>query len=187
VRHPPAGVFAQAILTGHPAAAGVGDTATIAALLGVAGSASLQIAADPSGNVELIATGSVNPGFGAFGVGGVVGGVLSTNTGTNVTGFNGPSLSFSSGGGPAQGTISFGQNSTTISGTYGLGFGGRSSSKLGFGVLKNFGPLGQLFPSITAGSLTKFGAAMERGKHKGSRGRQLSERCDQCCLESFLT
>jgi len=76
-------------------------------------------------------------------------------------------------------------NSVTTSATIELGFGGRSSGRLGFGSLNNVGPFGQLFEGVAVGPSQKRGI-IGNVRYRGPSVSQLSEHCDQCCLEFLL-
>jgi len=113
---------------------GVGGSAGIGLILGIAASAGIQVVADSSGNLGLAINLGGNPGYGVFGAGAIGGAQGAISTANTIYDLRGGSYDFgaSGGAGPAYGIdVSGGDGGYTGTVTVGAGAGGKGSALTG--------------------------------------------------------
>ena len=113
---------------------GVGGSAGVGFILGIAASAGVQVVADSGGNLGVAINLGGNPGYGVFGAGAIGGVQGSISTAKTIYDLRGGSydVGASGGAGPAYGVdVSGGDGGFTGTVTVGAGVGGKGSALTG--------------------------------------------------------
>ena len=126
-----AGLVSTAQHTNSTIGIGIGGSAGVGIFFSIALSGSMQVVADRNGNLGMSFNIGGNPGYGVFGVGAIGGGQIMVSTANSIYDLRGGSYDVGASGGTGVaigGDLSFGNNTTTITGTMGAGIGGKGTA-----------------------------------------------------------